>query len=232
MPRIKPPEILEEPLTPEEVMQIPFIETFWNKNGFFPPKSKLLDRGIEDPERTYKKSAFIKAMENRGIIIGATEGRSPVDFSKAQLAAIMVMSDYLDKRSAHAKMRNLGLSTTQWNAWMKDKTFREYFHELTSKNFEEAISVIKVGLAKRAEEGNVDAIKYYYEVTGRSNNGGQTNQNLRLIITRLVEVLQRRISDPELLAAIGHDFQIILDGDTPPPQIPAESMLPGTLSEL
>lgn len=223
---------LQEPLTPNEVMVIPYIEKFWHENGFFPPQAKLAQRGVQDPQILYKKTAFTKAMENRGIDLNATNVDSPVDLSKAQMAAIMVMADYFDKRSAHSKMRNLGLTTTQWNAWMKQKKFKEYFHNLTSKNFEEAIGSIQTGLTRKAEEGDINAIKYYYEITGRHNSGDQTNQNIRLIITRLVEVLLRRIKDPELLAAIQYDFQLVLDGESTAPEVPQELLLPGVSGEL
>jgi hypothetical protein len=221
-----------EPLTPTEVLTIPFIEEFWNKKGFFPPPLELRKRGVQNPSALLEKPVFIKAMESRGIIISDGVAEPPVDFSKAQLAAIVTMTDYLDQRSATSKLKNLGLTSTQWNAWMKDTKFKEYVHELSAKNFVDGIHMAQLGLARKLETGDVNAIKYYYEVTGRFQGGDQNNQNIRLVITKLVEVLQRRIKDPELLAAIGRDFETILNGGTPAAQIPAESVLPGVNGDL
>lgn len=221
-----------EPLTTSEALCIGYIEEFWNQHGYFPPPSELRKRGVENASALYSKPVFRTAMEKRGITIPGDEG-APVDFSKAQLAAILTMVDPLDRRSAASKLKLLGLTTQQWNAWMRDTRFKEYVHELTAKNFVDGIHMAQVGLMKGLEEGKVDAIKYYYEVTGRFQGSDSGNvQNLRMVITKLVEVLQRRITDPELLRAIGQDFEIILNGGTPVPQIPAESVLPGVNGDI
>jgi len=221
-----------EPLTTNEALSISFIEEFWNKHGYFPPPSELRKRGVENPSALYTKPVFMKAMEGRGITIPGAEG-PPVDFSKAQLAAILTMVDPLDRRTAASKLKLLGLTTQQWNAWMREEKFKNYVHELSAKNFVDGIHMAQTGLAKKLEDGDVNAIKYYYEVTGRFQGSDSGNvQNLRLIITKLVEVLQRRIKDPDLLREIGQDFEIILNGGTPVPQIPAESVLPGVNGDI
>lgn len=227
------PELeVREPLTTQEALVIGFIEQFWNRHGFFPPPTELRKRGVLDTNAFYKKPVFIKAMDARGISLPGGEG-APVDFSKSQLAAILAMTDPLDRRSAASKLKLLGVTTQQWQAWMKDDKFKDYVHELSAKNFVDGIHMAQVGLAKKLEDGDVNAIKYYYEVTGRFQGGESGNvQNVRIIITKLVEVLQRRIKDPELLAEIGRDFEIILSGGTPLAQIPAESVLPGVNGDI
>jgi hypothetical protein len=221
-----------EPLTPTEVLVIPYIEEFWHKHGYFPPPTELKKRGVSNMNAMCQKPAFIKAMENRGIRIPASVD-APVDLSKAQLAAIITMTDYLDRRNAASKLKTLGLTTTQWNAWMRDEKFKNYVHDLSAKGFVDGVHMAQVGLAKKLEDGDVNAIKYYYEVTGRYQGGDSGNQqHVRLIITRLVEVLQRRIKDSDLLAEIGRDFEIILSGGTPVTQIPAESVLPGVNGDI
>lgn len=222
-----------EPLTPTEALTIPYIEEFWHKKGVFPPPRELRNRGVNDVSAMCQKPVFIKAMEKRGITIADGITEPPVDFSKAQLAAIMTMTDYLDQRSSTTKLKQLGLTTTQWNAWMKESKFKDYVHEISAKNFTDGVHMAQVGLAKKLESGDVNAIKYYYEVTGRYNGGEAGNQqNIRIVLTKLVEVLQRRIKDPELLAQIGRDFDTILSGGSLAPQIPAESMLPGVHGNL
>lgn len=221
-----------EPLTPSEALSIPYIEQFWHKHGYFPPPTELRKRGVDNVNAMCQKPIFMKAMESRGISIPASVD-APVDLSKAQLAAIITMTDYLDRRNAASKLKLLGLTTTQWNAWMRDEKFKKYVHELSAKNFSDSIHMAQVGLSKKLEDGDVNAIKYYYEVTGRFQGADSGNvQNIRLIITKLVEVLQRRIKDPQLLGEIGRDFEIILSGGTPVAQIPAESVLPGVNGDI
>ncbi len=221
-----------EPLTTQEALVIGFIEQFWNARGFFPPPNDLKRRGVTDTNALYRKPVFIKAMQSRGITIPSDMG-APVDLSKEQLAAILAMTDPLDRRLASSKLKLLGITTQQWNAWMKSEVFKSYVHELSAKNFVDGIHMAQVGLAKKLEDGDVNAIKYYYEVTGRFQGGDSSNvQNLRLIIAKLVEVLQRRIKDPDLLGEIGRDFDIILSGGTPVAQIPAESVLPGVNGDI
>lgn len=223
------------PMTPSEVLCIVYIEEFWNKHGYFPPFDELKKRGVTDSNALCKKPAFIKAMTNRGIRLPASV-EAPVDLSKEQLAAILTMTDYLDRRNAASKLKLLGITTAQWQGWMRDKSFKDYVHELSANNFVDGVHMAQTGLAKKLEDGDVNAIKYYYEVTGRfssaNNNGSANEQNVRMVITKLVEVLQRKIKDPQLLQEIGIDFEIILNGGTPAAQIPAQSVLPGVNQDI
>jgi hypothetical protein len=52
-------------------------------------------------------------------------------------------------------------------------------------------------------------------LTGRyTENSGQI-ENIKIIIARLIEVIQVRVKDPETLRAISQDFNMILSGQSP-----------------
>lgn len=221
-----------EPLTSRELSIVTWVEQYWHKNSRFPYlkefKQKLgqlnfpQDFPVTD---LMEKPSFKRAMDNRGISIPSVTD-VPVDLNNDQLAGILAVTNYLDKRSQSVKLKSLGITTSQWNGWLKNKIFKEYLHEVSSNTFKDSIHIAQESLVSKLESGDTSAIKLYMELTGRYQEGGSQVANLRLILTKLVEVLRRRITDENLLRAIGQDFDLILSGQEPVPVAPPRIDIP------
>lgn len=191
-----------DPLTVSEIRLVNRVEQYWHLNRAFPPDDFFEDRSI------LNKPAFQKAMAARGISMLDSE----TGLSKEQMAAILTVTNYLDKRSQSTKLKSLGITNQQWQGWIKDPKFRTYLHSISSDSFNDALHTAHEGLMKKVESGDVNAVKFYMEVTGRyTENSGQI-ENMKIIIAKLIEVIQRRIKDPELLRAISTDFNTVLTG--------------------
>lgn len=211
-----------------EIDLINYIEEYWNRTGEM-PSQRIIDKTWGPKhilEQLTKRPDFLQAMDNRGIIIDKTSHEATNCFTKEQLAAIQLVLDYADRRTINSKLRSLGITTAKWNGWMKNKFFKKYVQDVAGQNFQDSLHVAQAGLVKKMEDGDTNAIKFYLEITGRFNGETPNGQNLKVVLSRLVEVLQRRVQDKELLAAIGRDFELILaEGDTERTQISAEPVL-------
>lgn len=194
-------------LNPEEISAIHKIETYWQTYGRFQaPEGFNIREAI-------KKPAFIRALENRGIALPSTsEGFS---LSEKQLAAITTVADFTNKKSIRSKLSSLGITMTEWQGWLRDEKFKEVLHKITSSTFEDSLHIAQTGLVQSMERGDVSAIKYYMEITGRYRESDLNAQNVKLMITRLIEAIQYRVKDPETMKALANDFNLIFDGKEP-----------------
>jgi hypothetical protein len=182
------------------------IESFWHLNDRFPTEPEIclvypefdLHLALADP-------TFIKGLENRGISLPVEKAWYP---SEIQMAAMVAITNYADTRTRRQKLEDLGVSLNTWAGWVRNKSFKIAFERLSRQNFEEGASIAREGLSKAMERGEVAAIKYYNDLTGEA----PAVQNLQLMLTRLIEVMQLHVKDTAVLHAIERDFRAIMAG--------------------
>jgi hypothetical protein len=188
---------------------IGLIEEFWHLNDRFPTEAEIclvfpdfdLASALADPH-------FVNALHNRGITPPVEEKiwrPSPV-----QMAAMIAVTNYTDVRSRQEKLEALGVNLNTWAGWLRNKSFKLAFERLSRQNFEESSSIAREGLSKAMERGEVAAIKYFNDLTGEAPQV----QNLQLMLTKLVEVIQLHVTDQATLAAIERDFRLIMSGQS------------------
>jgi len=189
-----------------------YIEQYWHSHGEFrmPPNF--------DWNKAYENESFRYGLKIRGITppVGLRTG-APVGLTDEQMAAILTVLDWEDKRTRARKLHDLGIKTSTWNGWMKDPEFRDYVMSLTVNQMQDALPVAHESLIKAMEKGSTEAIKFFMELTGRHTGDSATMQNVRMVITKLIESIQRHVKDPEVLANIQTDFELILRGGEPAP---------------
>lgn len=203
-----PPQVT--PMTPVQVRALLEIEQFWIKHGRWP--KNIITEGFNLDE-ALKKDSFLLGLFNRGITPPANQNNDGL--SQAQMTAIMIVADTNDRRSIPAKLKSVGITSQTWQGWMQEKKFRDFLHNLTSKNFDSALHLAQEGLLTSVEKGDVAAIKYWHELTGRAVT--PEVQNARLMIGRLVQVIQTHVTDDQTLMAIARDFERVMRGEDPTP---------------
>lgn len=207
------------PLTSDELTLIGYIEQQWHSTGKFPRAELLLEKfGLDVKDLIREHEVFKRALINRGIKF---PNYDLADFeldgiTNEQVAAIITILNFEDRRPRSTKLKEMGITTTQWNGWMKQPEFVAYLHDLSTKNFASALDKAHEGLLKNVERGDVNGIKLYLELTGKytpgSGPGGATGENVRILLQRLIEVIQIHVKDPLILRAIGEDFEKVMSG--------------------
>jgi hypothetical protein len=112
--------------------------------------------------------------------------------------AAHLISDVGDKRSKAAKLKSLDLTTADWEGFMLNPEFADFFHDLIDSKFRSYSTSAKVGLGKLIESGELNAIKYYHEFTGEFKPQQQEVVNLQMIIAQLMELLATFVSVDQL----------------------------------
>lgn len=183
-------------LTTSERARIFEIERHWHEYGTLP-------KNLSPQELT--SEAFRLALENRGIDIGS-------ELNEEQIAAIISLTNFDDRRARNTKLAEMGISLAKWSGWKRNPTFKAYLESLSNDALRSSVNVAHEGLIKAMDRGQVEAVKYYMEHTGRAE--APRVQNLQVALARLVESIQIHVRDPEVLTKIAADFDRIM---TAPP---------------
>lgn len=203
-----------------------FVERVHSITGGLPEDSdiksylRLLrhDATEEDIEDLKTNPLFHASMEARGIPVREEF------ISARQLAAVSAMLNLVDRRSDEKKLRDIGVSTEEWSTWMLNKTFANYVAQRSENLIENSVHEAHLGLMRSVRQGNTAAIQLYYKLTGRYDPDNESNVNVRLVIGRVLEAIQKHIKDPAKLNALAVEMsQIAIESSSPV----AKSSIPG-----
>lgn len=204
-------------LTGLERTALHYIESYWFEKRMFPPDEHLPE-GF-DLKHSLSKEPFKRALFERGITPPRkrfNKSKQAPELSEEQMAAIIAVINHADKRSIKSKLETMGLTLTQWQGWVRNPTFRDKLHEVSTENFEDAIHHAHTGLVTAMDRGEVNAIKLYLELSGRQKDTDPTLKNFKMVVGRIIESLQFRLRDyPELMQDIQADMELIFEGRQP-----------------
>lgn len=139
---------------------------------------------------------YRSGMAKRGIEVDPNVS----ELTQEQLACISVLTDYSDRRSFTTKLRALGISSSTYRGWLKQRKFNEAIRKLAGSALSEAVPMAETALAEKAANGDVNALKFLFEVTGRYNPAQQQAIDAQELIAIMVDVAQQVMSkNPEML---------------------------------
>lgn len=197
---------------------VDYIEAFHTTYGIFPRRADVMVSAniAAAPEEVspgeldefFEAEETVLSLESRGIIPPWILEKNPTGLTKEQLAVASSLNSVKDRRSDEKKLRDLGVSHRQFTGWMHSKTFSNYMKassNLLVANFEHEAHT---SLLRSLSAGNVNAMKLYYELTGRYNPAYENGVNVQLLMTRLIEIIQSEVHDAKVLSVIASKFQM------------------------
>lgn len=147
-----------------------------------------------------------KALERRGI---PWQQHSQEDLTATQVAAAVTVMNFVDKRSISEKLDQLGVNESQYYAWLNDPHFKTLIDNLADQNLANIRPNAIAEFTKKINAGDWNAIKFWLETTGELS--GNSAPQIEDKITLFIEVVQKHVKDPEVMAAIAADL-IALSG--------------------
>ena len=209
----------------------------WNMQSRLDPEQIRQDYGItQDLWESYTHNpAMLEALKLRGVPTAGLNpainsgpvgtlnpvGPNPAPKITAKLTPIQLvvansLLDLEDTRSVKKKLQDVGCTTTQYNAWMRNDDFRHYLQAraeqlLGSDLKHEAL----LALADRVKSGDMKAIEYYNEMTGRYVRQTQSNSSgpdVSLIVTRIIEIIVDEVEDQITVARIANRLKGLIAG--------------------
>jgi hypothetical protein len=197
-------------LTEQQRSLLSYCEQQWFLNGRLPTPKSLCDKFKLKPSTLNQwltSDLFKQNFEARGIpTIHANE------LSSEQLTVINVIMNLADSRSERKKLSDMGISARQWEGWKRDPVVMEYMRERSEQILGGAIPEAHLALVDKVRAGDMTALKFYYEMTGRYT--GQTNgMDPKALLTKVFDIIAKHVTDPAVLSGIATDFQLLAGVD-------------------
>lgn len=210
---------------PDEIWVADLIHGLWIKNG---TRSLTLEEinkvmGVRmQLDVAYKimgSESFYARMHARGInwISNWTPERhelmrSMERLTPQQVYALQIMLDPTDRRSTNAKLRHVGITYAQWRNWLREPFFGDMVKDTAEQMLTDNIANVHTRLAQKADAGDVQAMKLFYEVSGRHDPNRQQMLDFTKILGLFLEVIQRHITEPKTFLAISNDLDDVMAG--------------------
>ena len=159
--------------------------------------------GKEKIAKYLSTAEFVAAVKQRGVPWDEMGG-----LSSKQMMAIAVMTDPTNKKPPAAKLKSVGVEYGEYRAWLRQPTFSNYVKNVTEQMVGDHIADMQVALTNKAMGGDLNAIKFVYEMTGKYDPASREVIQLQAVIRMLLEVLSRHLAtQPELMQSIAKDIQ-------------------------
>lgn len=151
----------------------------------------------------YEHPQFRRALRIRGINPNPI---SPISPEQDIAMAIMATPD---GRPFDKKLKAAGVAPSRWRAWLKQKAFREAWNAIGGTVLTEHENDLMVALVGQGLNGDVGAIKYAFEVSGKHNPAKKDAVDAQMMIARIIEILQEEVKDTETLQRIAARMALV-----------------------
>jgi len=129
---------------------------------------------------------------------------TPEQFQLAQL-----LLNPTDRRSTRVKLKECGVTMATYNKWRHNPVFMNYFRTSVRNRFKDADVTADLELVKLLEDGDLKAITYYNEMTGRHTQSDQVN--LARVMAMIMETLVQFVT-PDVLRQIAAQLEDRMKG--------------------
>src|SRR5882672_10947872 len=163
-------------------------------------------------EQIMLSEEWVTAVRERGIPWEEFDG-----LTSEMHYAIALICDPTDRRSLERKLKDLGLSYNQYRAWLRVPAFNEAVTTLSEQMLVDSIGTVHTALVGAANKGDINAIKFFYEVTGRYDPNKKQVMDIMVVLAQIVEIIQRHVTNPEQLSAISTDLKMLAAVAVPSP---------------
>lgn len=203
-----PPVGSLEALSPKHISILSYIEQRFYETGLIPTTSNVANTlNLKEPDvkLAWQNERFRKALLARGLDLSRLEDLDLL--TPVQLALANLLLNIHDKTSLRQKLEVLNVTTQQYNAWMRSPGFQNYLRKRAEETFKGADSEAYLGLVKAIQGGDVKAIQLFFEMRGIYNPKVTLDINIEVVLTKVIEIISRHVTNPAILSAIATDFE-------------------------
>lgn len=161
-------------LTEAEFDFVNLLHQHYNIHGVLITADLAMERYKLDPAqyRAFMSKASVqRAVGERGInttapLEGSQAWRNSA-LSGQQIVVADTMLDLLDQRSYKKKLQDLGVTSRQWQAWLKEPEFARYLDENTQSVLKNGQHEAALAIMDGVSRGDAKMLSLYLEYTGR-----------------------------------------------------------------
>lgn len=130
-----------------------------------------------------------------------------------QVWTVSIITDPTNRKPLKDKLSQAGITYFQYKAWLNQPLFARYVKEIGEKMLVDHISDVHTRVVERATNGDIQAMRLYYDLIGRTDSGtNKAVQDLNATVRLLLEVIMRNVTDTQTLARITSEIEQITSG--------------------
>ena len=130
-----------------------------------------------------------------------------------QVWCVSIITDPTNRKPLREKLAQAGIEYRTYRAWLNQPLFARYIKEIGEKLLVDHIQDVHTRVVERASNGDIQAMRLYYDLIGRTDsNTNKAVADLNATVRLLLEVLMRNISDVETLSRITKEIEQITSG--------------------
>lgn len=130
------------------------------------------------------------------------------DLDPLFVIAVTEVTNVTNKASTEAKLKKIGVTPRQWDAWLLDSSNYNYYKLMVQSKWNRTEDSAQLGLMSLVEKQDLQAIRYYHEFTGRFKPSTELNVNLGVIVARMMEIFSHHVP-PATLSKIAEELNVI-----------------------
>ena len=194
---------LMEQVTLRQLPSYPPLEEICKQFGF--DRKFFQDEILESLNSALKKKGWDKF--SAPVVLGVGRKNQLDPFF---VMAVELLIDPIDKRSRTTKLKAVGISSKRFNYLLEKEEYRKYWDKKVSVVISQTKNFGDLALARNVDNGDLQSIKYYNELTGRYRGQDETVINLMVLLGRMMEVLAKHV-EPQILAVIADELDNVID---------------------
>jgi len=207
------PSLKEEglPYTDKEIIAYIEQEYYTRKNGKIPTQEEIasaLDLPIERVKDAWTREEFKTTLVDRGLEY-VERGNGVLSPTQIMFANALLNAN--DKRSVRQLLELFRIKSPQYNAWLCDPSFQSYLRTRAEQIFESSDYEAYKALVRAVSNGDVNAIKFFFELRGIYNPKLTVNINIRSVMTEVIRVITDNVKDPQVIEVIATELEKISD---------------------
>lgn len=185
---------------------------FYTAHGEIPTPEQISeicgksDRGVAHSKALIVKvlddDVFWRILSSRGITRPAYAG-----LTSKQMLAISVISDPSRRTDLRTRLRSVGATYAEYRAWMRNPLFEREFKKVAGTNLADNVDNIKTVMLAGALSGDLNKAKFVMELSGEYDPNRKEVIQLQVVISNLLEVITRVVTDPQQLATLAGEIQ-------------------------
>lgn len=180
------------------------IMALYLEHGMFPVLADVQKRSgvrANTIARMLDTDEMLDLLEYRGIAFDAEQ-----ELSYEQNTVLTLLADP-SAGTLPSVLKRAGVPRPRFEAWMRQPAFARARKEIAEKALANSQAMLVEGVVRKAEVGDLNAIKLGLAMTGRYDPDTKKVQDARQVVLVIVESVIRHVADPDVRAAILADVQ-------------------------